>query len=1754
MEMDQLRDELERLFELKDLIELSRRALDVDPEAIGGSGGLASYVRHLTDYCVEHDAIGALCDAVATVRPTAAARFVKLANAGGVQAARLSTGIPFAGWLVERHLGDGPSGASYLLRRPDGDSLARLKWLDAHCSSDRHGLERFRTYWRLAADVTAAGLPRYRELQSADGRPYVIHEHFEGQNLSQYLSHSGPQPFERAYALLRPVIEALAALHERGLAHGNVKPENILLASLAEEQPAAVLLDGGADRLGAQWPLGHLTPERLSGEPALLQGDLYAIGLALYHLLTGTAPFTGRNRYELELAHLTRQPAPPSARVHVSREVDELILQLLAKQPDERPTNAAELLQRLDLLAVRKSQRPPPAESEVQAAIARLLEQPRDRQAALDLESLAEAGADPGPLAAALREAYERLGEESADERTAKVDLAFRSGRLLRASGQREAAERLYSSLVELAPDDPVARTALEDLRIELGKHDELVEFWLAQHERAATAAERAELMFKIGQLYEQRLEEPSQALVAFTQALCESPQGDEYRAAVVRRAGKDPAAWEEVLSMCSDASEQLAQAEDKNALLRLMGNWYLEHLNRLDLALQCLQQVLASEPSDAQAIQGTMRIYRRAQQWPELAQLFLQQAEAAPAPGEQRKLYLEAARIYEQQLGDTSKALLLYEDILASDPMHEEASEALRTLYQRLGDHQSYARLLERQAEQVRGADRWLLLCRLGDTYLAQLEQPEQARERYVRALEESGGDHLEALKGLEKVYIRLEQYPELLDNLKQQVSLAATPRQKTVLLERIASLYEREFLDPQQAIETLRSLLELNPKSLTALSTLARLYRATGAWSDAERAYAELAAVSEDPDERVTALISRARIIAEYSQDEPAAIAAYEAVLKLAPTHAEVLAQLAELRQSAGDAEEALRAVDALAEKAPTPEAKVEHYLRAARLLLARKDLAGAVERYRLALEAIPFHPEAALGLRRAYVQLGDPEQAIDLLYEQLETIPPGPVRSKLTAELALLLYQHTEDISVAEQTAAQALEWNSASAGALYVLAQVAVQEGRLQEALPYYERLMPQLEALEREHAVECVIAYADALARSGAPEAALEVARRLRELAPDDVEALRQLGELTLEYGDPEFSREVYAELLERFGPQLPLARQVEIGHRYAMSLLRCGETEQGLQRLETLGELDPNSREPLATLAEVYEQQQDWGRAWESRQRLLRRTTGEERADVLIQLGELAAERLQDRERATQCFVSALELRPNDRRLLTRLMQLYTAGKDWANTVEVVLKLADFVEDDQQKARYLMTAGMIYLREMDDSDSALDCFERCLQLDPTLEKAHNESVAILRSREDHRGVETLLKRRMKAASAAKDGERLLEVFRQLGALYQTELAQHDKAIDAYEAALTLSPQERELKERLAELYVNDPDRYFDRAVETYTQLLRDDAYRADAYKALRRVYTERKNPDAAWCLCQALYVLKLAAPDEERFFKRMRSDDPAYAQAVLTETDYAQLLNHEDLDPLLTDLFGLIEPAVIASRGYELADLGYDPNLAVDLANHPYPIGQTLHYACGVMGLPPPPAFENTNDPGGLAFLDTKVPAISMGVGVLTGEIHPQALAFLAGRHLLYYRPGLFLRQLVGTGTGLKSWLFAAIKYISPQFLVAPELEGPVTDNVATLHALLSHHIKDDLARVVAKLLQSSRSLDLKRWVSAVDYTADRVGFALAHDLETAVEVIRSSEEAQSSVVQRRLKELVLYSISPKYFQLREALQINLSS
>jgi hypothetical protein len=150
---------------------------------------------------------------------------------------------------------------------------------------------------------------------------------------------------------------------------------------------------------------------------------------------------------------------------------------------------------------------------------------------------------------------------------------------------------------------------------------------------------------------------------------------------------------------------------------------------------------------------------------------------------------------------------------------------------------------------------------------------------------------------------------------------------------------------------------------------------------------------------------------------------------------------------------------------------------------------------------------------------------------------------------------------------------------------------------------------------------------------------------------------------------------------------------------------------------------------------------------------------------------------------------------------------------------------------------------------------------------------------------------------------------------------------------------------------------------------------------------------------------------------------------------------------------------------------------------------------------------------------------------------------------------LSYFRPGHFVRQIVPTGTGLRAWLFAAIRAVQPSFPVSADLIAPVTENLASMQAELPGQSLDLLTSLVGKLLASGQlPRPASRWVAGVDLTADRAGFVLANDLAMAIAVIKATPEEQSSLSHaERVRELRAYAVSEEYMRLRQRLGVAMS-
>ena len=1766
MLVETLTAELERLFELPDLTRFSREALGFEPEDIGGVATRASFARALAEQAVASEAVDALLDAIAIDRHGLPSSLESVRERAGASE-ELSPGDALGGYTIISKLGTGPWATVYRVRR-DGAEL-RLKALHPRVAARSSDAHRFLTASRLAAHVEHPGLPsEVRAGALDDDAEYIgiAHPMAEGETIAALIERRGARHFNEVLPLLWTIAEALAPLHAAGLVHGSLHAGNVLVVDATPSAPKVVLLDPGSHFLRPALTLsGKRTepfllasaPEQFRGQVPSPESDVYALGVLMYQLLSGKPPFSGPHAVDALVGHLTQHAEPLSfvaAGNGVTPAVDAFVRSLLEKNREQRPRDASEALEGLRRIW-RASTRPPTwvTDERLPEMFEALTLNPTDEKAATDLEGALDLGADPGRLADGFYEVAKSLQgrQEPNLERAMKKHLA-RAARLYEAAARHDSAEEVYAGLVELDPADRSAAQALVRVKKTLGKYEELIESLLERSEHSEDASERAEHWAEIGQLYENELKDKEQALLAYAQAFCEDPQSDAHVNAIERLAGTRFPAWEEVLGRCIEALEGDLGTAERHALLFHMGRWYTERVMRPDLALPWLTQLVAAEPNHDRALLLLSQIYKKGQQWAEYGQVLLRRADVA-APNLARDLRVEAAEVLSARLGNASAARELYASVLEEDPSHEKASAGQVALLEAANDAAGALSVRQNRAKTLRGDERHQVLCQVAEAYDVDLDKLDLAEKTYREVLAENPR-FIDALRGLDRVLTRAGRYRELLEVLRTQVDFALTARQKITLYERIAGIYDEEYLDHEHAAEALQALLELDPEHQDAARELARHFRATERY-DALAALYQRQANSGAPERQIEAGLLLGRVLSENLKQPDRAITAYERVLSLAPSHATALDALATLRAFVGDAQSALAAIDELAQKASTPEAKAELEVRAAQVLEGRGDAAGALRRYKLAAELRPEDASARRRLVKKYVEHASYANAVELLEEEIQVAKSEHERAALAGEMALICYRHLQDPGRAVATAQLALHIDPTNADALRVLGYTAHAEGRYVEAAKRLEPLIGQLDAVGGDDAREIAFLYVDALARSGSAEKALNQVGGLMTWLEHDSAMLLRITEIASEHGSAEQTLWLCELLLGDLRAMLSPKEESEAELYNGQALAKLGRNEEARAALTRASELDPSAMPPLRALSRVLGAEGKPAQQMDVLYREFALSEGERKVEILLEMGDIAAGKLSDSEYAAKSYLLALSERPSDRGILTKLMQLYGAEKDWPQLIQVITKLAEVVEEPKHKAKYLHTASMIASRELSDFKLASQLLGQALEHDPDRAPAIDEALGLHRRLKNYDGVKSVLKLRIASAQRAGDTDRLLQSLTELADVYERFLGRRDQAVAVYESALEVEPESTRFQEKLAKLYSEDPVAYFDKAVETLGNWIEREPYQTTPYKMLRKVYTDARQADAAWCTCQALHVLDQAEPDEERFFERMRSDEPAEIADPASPDEWLLAAMPESSEPFLTELFALIQPFVMAARARPLASFQLSGDHHIDVERYPYGVVFAVNAGARSLSVPEPRVYQNPELPSCVSFIATSPPALLLGARAFTEDVTPVAAAFLAGRYLAYYLPGLYVRQLLPNTTALKAWLFAAIRLVKPKFPVAPDLETPVLEAYRTLGELASGGRLDQLTHVVGKLLQDGASLDLKRWVQDVDLAADAIGFVLSNDLEVSIERIRAlPSDAGSPPVATRVERLIAYAVSARYMTVREHLGLRLDA
>ena len=266
-------------------------------------------------------------------------------------------------YQILEKLGEGGMGIVYKARDTKLNRDVALKFLTPNLTADEQAKNRFVREARAASSLDHPNISVIHEIgETDDGHSFICMGYYDGQTLKEKLEQD-PPILADCIAIIKQIARGLQRAHEAGIIHRDIKPANIILTDqgdikIVDFGLAKLVSETGITETGSRGgTLAYMSPEQLQGDKVDYLTDLYSLGILMYEIVSGKRPYHEEHYAALMYSIVNTDPPPPSViNRSIPKELDELILKLIHKDPDQRVQSAGEVVQILDNFLNRKSE------------------------------------------------------------------------------------------------------------------------------------------------------------------------------------------------------------------------------------------------------------------------------------------------------------------------------------------------------------------------------------------------------------------------------------------------------------------------------------------------------------------------------------------------------------------------------------------------------------------------------------------------------------------------------------------------------------------------------------------------------------------------------------------------------------------------------------------------------------------------------------------------------------------------------------------------------------------------------------------------------------------------------------------------------------------------------------------------------------------------------------------------------------------------------------------------------------------------------------------------------------------------------------------------------------------------------------------------------------------------------------------------------------------------------------------------------
>jgi golgin subfamily B member 1 len=1001
--------------------------------------------------------------------------------------------------------------------------------------------------------------------------------------------------------------------------------------------------------------------------------------------------------------------------------------------------------------------------------VARVLEEVYRRQERWDrllstLESRAATEPDPEVRREVLWEMHE-LQERELDS----PDMAFIV--LCRAFNEDPTAERV--------------RRSLERLADVTDQHEELVAVYEDALDEVTAEPVILDMRTSLARIHEERLHDHDRALELWGQVIAAAPDDPLPALQALDRLYRRKERWEELADVL-DREASLLEGDDKVSVLFRLGQLCADTLDAPDRAAGVYEALLEIEPGHVPAMRGLEQLYEQAGAHEKLAANLEAQLAASTEPAARERLTGRLADVVGTRLGETDRAIALWQEVLESNKRSDAALTALEMLYEKAERWTDLAALLRQRLEKtVDPREVTRLSARLGWVLGTRLGEAEDAIRNFKSVLERDPRNE-QALEALWEIYDVQGAWEDLVVVLKRLAPLQDGPNGLRKVRFRLAEVLGRELGRTDEAVEMARRFLDVEPHVPEALEALEGLLRELEAKAEAVKVMELRArALAREAD------AARALLAEEKAESSAGAVAAgaedmtveVEGDVSPASWGEDPLADPARRLAELDEARIALlfeiaRAHDEELEKPVGGAAALDE------ILLIAPANRDAYRALRALYESAERWRDLAALLDRFLPHVEDDEEKKDILVEiaGLQEVRLGQ-KELAFMSLGRAFAADPEDLRIEQDLLRLAEEtdaWDEVAA----ILEEVVdeIEKG------PRLAALLLRFAEVQNEHlddADEAESAIRKVLAFDPGNPAALDALAGLfsnRGQASELIVALEQKLDAT---GEPDAQKDILGRIAAIFENELD-------------------DIEEAISTWRRVLALDGGDATGIDALVRIFEGRERWDDLVGVLQRAVDAAkTPSERADLQHRIAQIFEERLEDDERAIGALRAALDFHGSHAPSMTTLERIYTRLERWSELLQTYEAQAEAIDSDEERVQILLRIAALQEDQFDKPEKAIEALDRLLAIEADHGKALRDLAGLLRQTEQW---ERFIEASEKLIGLAHDPGEAIRLHLEVGAVWETQLGRHEKAEQIFSHALEIDPESRAALRALGELY------------------------------------------------------------------------------------------------------------------------------------------------------------------------------------------------------------------------------------------------------------------------------------------------------------------------------------------------------------